>query len=236
MPPPSLAQVVEDLVAANRILAHYGVLDGFGHVSSRHPERPDRYLISRSLAPELVTAADVMTFDLDSNAIDGDERRPYLERFIHGEVYRARPEVQAVVHSHSPSVVPFTASSVRLRPIYHMSGFLSGGAPVFDIRREFGCTDMLVRNRAQGTALARELGGEAVVLMRGHGFVAVGDSIPAAVYRAMYTEQTAAIQQKAIALGGDVVYLDPEEARLTDEMNRGQWERPWLLWKSRVPR
>lgn len=236
MPSPSLAQVVEDLVAANRILAHYGVLDGFGHVSARHPERSDRYLISRSLAPELVTAADVMTFDLDSNALDGDDRRPYLERFIHGAVYRARAEVQAVVHSHSPSVIPFTASSVRLRPIYHMSGFLSGGAPVFDIRREFGCTDMLVRNRAQGSALARELGGEAVVLMRGHGFVAVAESIPTAVYRAMYTEQTAAIQQKAIALGGDVVYLDPEEARLTDEMNRGQWERPWLLWKSRVRR
>jgi ribulose-5-phosphate 4-epimerase/fuculose-1-phosphate aldolase len=236
MPSPPLEQVVEDLVTANRILAHYGVLDGFGHVSARHPERPDRYLISRSLAPELVTAADVMTFDLDSNALDGDERRPYLERFIHGAVYRARAEVQAVVHSHSPSVIPFTASSVRLRPIYHMSGFLSGGAPVFDIRREFGCTDMLVRNRAQGSALARELGGEAVVLMRGHGFVAVAESIPIAVYRAMYTEQTAAIQQKAIALGGDVVYLDPEEARLTDETNRGQWERPWLLWKSRVQR
>lgn len=236
MPPPSPAQVVEDLVVANRILAHYGVLDGFGHVSARHPERPDRYLISRSLAPELVTAADVMTFDLDSNAIDGDERRPYLERFIHGEVYRARPDVQAVVHSHSPSVIPLTASSVRLRPIYHLSGFLSGGAPVFDIRRDFGCTDMLVRDRAQGTALARELGGDAVVLMRGHGFVAVAGSIPTAVHRAMYTEQTAAIQHKAIALGGDVVYLDPEEARLADQTNLGQWQRSWLLWKGRVRR
>jgi ribulose-5-phosphate 4-epimerase/fuculose-1-phosphate aldolase len=234
MASPALTQIVDDLVTANRILAHYGVLDGFGHVSARHPERPDRYLIARSLAPELVTAEDLMTFDLDSNSVEGDSRRPYLERYIHGEIYRARPEVQAVVHSHSPSVIPFTASSVKLRPIYHMSGFLSGEARVFDIRKGFGCTDMLVRNREQGQALAAELGGEAVVLMRGHGFVAVAVSIPTAVYRAMYTEQTAAIQQKAIALGGEITYLDPEEARLTDEMNRGQWERPWLLWKSKV--
>lgn len=234
MTSPPLAQIIEDLVAANRILAHYGVLDGFGHVSARHPERPDRYLLSRSLAPELVTTADLMTFDLDSNAVDGDSRKPYLERYIHGETYRARPEVMAVVHSHSPSVIPFTASSVKLRPIYHMSGFLSGEARVFDIRKGFGCTDMLVRNREQGLALAAELGGEAVVLMRGHGFVAVAASIPTAVYRAMYTEQTAAIQQKAIALGGEITYLDPEEARLTDEMNRAQWERPWLMWKGKV--
>jgi ribulose-5-phosphate 4-epimerase/fuculose-1-phosphate aldolase len=230
----ALAQLTDDLATANRILAHYGVLDGFGHVSARHPERPDRFLLSRSLAPELVTAADIMTFDLDSNAVDGDARRPYLERFIHGETYRARADVHAIVHSHSPSVIPFAASSVRLRPIYHMSGFLSGGAPVFDIRKGFGCTDMLVRNREQGAALAAELGSEGVVLMRGHGFVAVAETVPIAVYRAMYTEQSAAIQQKAIGLGGEVIYLDPEEARRADETNRGQWSRPWELWKRKV--
>jgi ribulose-5-phosphate 4-epimerase/fuculose-1-phosphate aldolase len=230
----ALAAVLEDLAAGNRILARHGVLDGFGHVSARHPEQADRYLLSRSLAPELVTVDDIMTFGLDSNALDGDDRRPYLERFIHGEIYRVRPEVRAIVHSHSPSVIPFAASSVALRPIYHMSGFLSGGARVFDIRRTFGCTDMLVRNREQGAALAAELGTDAVVLMRGHGFVTVGASVPVAIYRAIYTELNAAIQQKAIGLGGSVTYLDPEEARLADATNSAQSSRPWELWKRQV--
>ena len=231
---PQLAELLDDLAAANRILAHYGVLDGFGHVSARHPERPGCFLLSRSLAPELVTPADVMTFDADSNAVDGDDRKPYVERYIHGEVYRARPEVMAVVHSHSPSVIPFAASSVKLRPIYHMSGFLSGGANVFDIRERFGCTDMLVRNTAQGQALVAQLGADAVILMRGHGFVAVADAIPLAVYRAMYTELNASIQQRAIGLGGDVTYLDPQEAALADAANRVQTARPWALWKEKV--
>ena len=122
-----LAQILDDLVAANRILAHYGVLDGFGHVSARHPEHPDRFLLSRSLAPELVTAADIMTFGPDSEPVGRDDRQPYLERYIHGEIFRARPEVMAVVHSHSPSVIPFAASSVKLRPIYHMGSFLGAG-------------------------------------------------------------------------------------------------------------
>jgi ribulose-5-phosphate 4-epimerase/fuculose-1-phosphate aldolase len=231
---PTLAQLVDDLVAANRILAHYGVLDGFGHVSARHPEHPDRFLLSRSLAPELVTAADIMTFGADSEPVGGDARQPYLERFIHGEVYRARPAVMAVVHSHSPSVIPFAASSVKLRPIYHMGSFLGAGAPVFDIRRRFGCTDMLIRNVAQGAALAESLGPDAVVLMRGHGFVAVGDSVPVAVFRAMYTETNAAIHSKAIALGGEVTPLEPDEALLSEATNRSVVMRPWTLWRRKV--
>lgn len=227
----TLAAVIEDLVAANRILAHYGVLDGFGHVSVRHPERTGAFLLSCSRAPDLVTAGDIMAFDLDSNALDGDARKPYLERFIHGEVYRMRPDVQAVVHSHSPSVIPFAASSVKLRPVYHMGSFLGAGAPVFDIRRHFGCTDMLVRNGEQGAALARELGPAGVALMRGHGFVAVAESIPVVVYRAIYTELNAAAQQKTIALGGTVTYLEPDEAARSDETNRGVSDRPWALWK-----
>jgi ribulose-5-phosphate 4-epimerase/fuculose-1-phosphate aldolase len=230
----ALAQLLDDLATANRVLAHFGVLDGFGHVSARHPERPDRFLLSRSLAPELVTAADIMTYDLDANAVDGDARRPYLERYIHGEIYRVRADVQAVVHSHSPSVIPFAASTVKLRPIYHMGSFLGGGARVFDIRKGFGCTDMLVRDRNQGAALAAELAGDSVVLMRGHGFVAVAESVPIAVYRAMYTEQNAAIQQKAIALGGEITYLDPDEARRSDETNCGVSGRPWELWKRKA--
>jgi ribulose-5-phosphate 4-epimerase/fuculose-1-phosphate aldolase len=229
-----LASLVDDLVAANRILAHYGVLDGFGHVSARHPRHPDRFLLSRSLAPELVTAADIMAFGADSEPLGGDERRPYLERFIHGEVYRTRPDVMAVVHSHSPSVIPFAASSVKLRPIYHMGSFLGAGASVFDIRKRFGCTDMLVRNRAQGEALAAELGRDAVVLMRGHGFVTVGETVPVAVYRAMYTEMNASVQSRAIALGGEVTPLDPEEAALSDATNRSVIMRPWALWRRKV--
>jgi ribulose-5-phosphate 4-epimerase/fuculose-1-phosphate aldolase len=229
-----LAPLIDDLVAANRILAHYGVLDGFGHVSARHPRHPERFLLSRSHAPELVTAADIMAFGADSEPADGDDRMPYLERYIHGEVYRARPEVMAVVHSHSPSVIPFAASSVKLRPVYHMGSFLGAGAAVFDIRKRFGCTDMLVRNRAQGEALAAELGADAVVLMRGHGFVAVGDSVPVAVFRAMYTETNASIQSRAIALGGEVTPLDPGEAALSEATNRSVVMRPWTLWRRKV--
>ena len=229
-----VAEIIADIVVANRILARHAVLDGFGHVSARHPEDASKFLLARSRAPELVEAADIMVFDLDSIAQDGDTRQPYLERFIHGEIYRARPDVHAVVHSHSPSVIPFAASSVRLRPIYHMSSFLSGKTRVFDIAHKFGCTDMLVRNGEQGAALAADLGDEGVVLMRGHGFVACGLSIPVAVYRAIYTEKNADLQQRAVALGGDITYLADEEARLSEESNRGVVGRPWELWKRQV--
>ena len=228
-----LAPLLDDLVAANRILAGHGVLDGFGHVSARHPARPDRYLLSRSLAPGLVTADDIVTFDLDSNPVDGDDRRPYLERFIHGEIYRLRPDVVAVVHSHSPSVIPFAASSVPLRPVYHMGSFLGARAPVFEIRERFGTTDMLVRNPDHGAALAAALGDAPVVLMRGHGFCTVGQSIPVAVFRAIYTETNAGLQQQAIALGGTVTYLDEGEAKLSEATNRSVVARPWELWKAK---
>ena len=230
----TLEEIIENVVAGNRILAQHGVLDGFGHVSARHPEDAGRYLLSRSLAPELVTASDLITYDLDSTAQNGDARKGYLERFIHGEIYKLRPDVHAIVHSHSPSVIPFASSSVRLRPIYHMSGFLRGETEVFDIRDHFGCTDMLVRNGAQGAALAQSLGARGVVLMRGHGFVAAGGSVPEAVYRAMYTETNASLQQRAISLGGEVQYLNEEEAQLAEATNRGVLERPWELWKKKA--
>jgi ribulose-5-phosphate 4-epimerase/fuculose-1-phosphate aldolase len=231
---PTFAELVQQLVVANRVLAHYGVLDGFGHVSARHPDDPGRYLISRSLAPELVSAEDIMVFDLDSNPVGGDARQPYLERFIHGEVYRARPDVLAVVHSHAPPVIPFAASSVGLRAIYHMSAFLARGAPVFDIRSRFGSTDMLVRNNDQGRALAESLGKSDVALMRGHGFVTVAPSVPHAVYRALYTMLNATLQQQAIALGGSVAYLEPDEAEKADVTNQAAIGRPWELWKRKV--
>src|SRR5712691_7386943 len=206
--------LIDDLVAANRILVDQGVLDGYGHVSVRHPADPQRYLMSRSIAPELVTAADVMEYDLDSNPVDARGRATYLERFIHGEVYRARPDVKAVVHDHSPSVIPFGVSTAPLRPLYHMSAFLGGGVPVFDIKTAAGeSTDMLVRNPALGRALAQTLGARPVALMRGHGAVVVGPSVQVAVFRSIYTEMNAKLQAQAMALGGPVTYLDPDEAK-----------------------
>lgn len=230
----TLDTVIDDIVAANRILAGLGVLDGFGHVSARHPDRPDRYLLSRSLAPELVTRADIQTYDLQSNVQDGDTRQPYLERFIHGEIYAQRPEVLAVVHSHAPSVVPFTTTKVPLRPIFHMSSFLRSDVPVFDMRHRFGNTDMLVRNNAQGAALAEVMGKSSVVLMRGHGYCAVGQAVSVVVFRAYYTQVNAELQQRAMAIGGsDVTFLNEEEAALSEKSNESVMARPWGLWKAK---
>jgi HCOMODA/2-hydroxy-3-carboxy-muconic semialdehyde decarboxylase len=195
---PPAAQLVEDLVAANRILADQGVLDGYGHVSARHDRDPAHFLMSRSLAPELVTAADIMEYGPDSEPVDPRGRASYLERFIHGEIYRVRPDVQAVVHSHSPSVIPFGATRQPLRPIFHMSGFLGDGAALFDIREAAGDTDMLISNGALGAALAKALGEKSAVLMRGHGSTVVGNSIEQAVYRAIYAEVNARLQIEVV--------------------------------------
>ena len=227
--------LVEDLVAANRILVDQGVLDGYGHVSARHDRDPSRYLMSRSLAPELVTAADIMEYDLDSNPVDARDRASYLERFIHGEIYKARPDVRAIVHNHSPSVIPFGVSTVPLRPLYHMSAFLGGGVPVFDIKAAAGQpTDMLVRTPVLGRALAQRLGDRPVALMRGHGAVVVGDSLPRVVFRSVYAEVNARLQAQAMALGGPVTYLDDEEARRADASVGGTVPRPWELWKKKA--
>jgi len=227
--------LIDDLVAANRILADQGVVDGYGHVSLRHPADPQRYLMSRSIAPELVTAGDVMEYDLDSTAVNARGRTSYLERFIHGEIYRVRPDVKAVVHNHSPSVIPFGVSTAPLRPLYHMSAFLGGGVPVFDIKVAAGQpTDMLVRTPALGRALAQTLGDRPVALMRGHGAVVVGDSLPRVVFRSVYTEVNARLQAQAMALGGPVTYLDDEEARRADASVGGTVPRPWELWKKKA--
>src|SRR5262245_41274448 len=223
--------VIEDLVAANRILADQGVLDGFGHVSMRHPANPANLLMSRSLAPALTTAADILEYDPDCNAIDGRWRASFLERFIHCEIYKARPDVKSVVHTHSPGVVPFAASTVPLRPMYHVAGFLAAGVPVFEIRKAAGMTNMLIANATLGKALAETLGDKAVVLMRGHGNVVVGPSIQVAVFRAVYTEINARLQTQAIALGGPVTYLEPEEGAKADIIQQQVVMRPWELWK-----
>lgn len=227
--------MVEDLVAANRILAGHGVLDAYGHVSVRDEQAPDHYLMSRSLAPELVTVDDVLEHDLDGGAPAARGRTLYLERFIHNEIYRSRPDVGAIVHCHSPSVIPFGVTDVPLRPIFHTAAFLGEGVPVFDIREAAGePTDMLIRTPALGRALARALGRRPAALMRGHGAVIVGPSLPVVVYRAVYLEVNARLQIQAITLGGRVTYLDPEEAAKAEIAQMPTIERPWTLWKRKA--
>lgn len=227
---------IEDLVAASRILADQGVLDAFGHVSMRDPRNPNRFLMSRNLAPALVTADDIMLFDLGTaEPVDARGRRVFLERFIHGAIYQARPEVNAVVHSHSPSLIPFgIVAGVPLRPVYHMSGFLHAGAPIYEIRNDAGMSNMLISNLDIGRALARTLDDKPVVLMRGHGNVVVGPSVAVAIYRAVYTEINARLQMQAIALGGPINYLDAQEGEKTDAVVMTQVRRPWELWKKKA--
>jgi HCOMODA/2-hydroxy-3-carboxy-muconic semialdehyde decarboxylase len=234
--PPSAddAAVTEDIVIGSRVLAEFGVLDGFGHVSARDPNNPNHFLMSRSLAPALVTADDIMAFDLDGNAVDPRGRSVFLERFIHSEIYKARPDVMSVVHTHSPGVIPFSVTQVPLRPMYHNAAFLAAGTPVWDIRKAFGETDMLVRDGARGKSLAEALGDKPVVLMRGHGDVTVGPSVKMAVFRAYYTDVNARLQSQALALGGEVNYLTPGEGAKADAINFVVLDRIWGLWKLRV--
>jgi ribulose-5-phosphate 4-epimerase/fuculose-1-phosphate aldolase len=229
---PELAAVIDELVAANHILFDQGVVDGFGHVSARHPAARAQFLLARSIAPALVTAADIMEFDLDGNPLDARGHTAYLERFIHSEIYRARPDVGAIVHSHSPAVVPFSVvKDVPLRAVGHLGGILGEGCPVFEIREAAGPgTDLLIRNRALGEALARSLGQGLVVLMRGHGSTVVGSSVRYAVFNAIYTEKSAALQSEAMRLGA-VTYLTRDEARAAAACNAGQIDRSWELWK-----
>jgi ribulose-5-phosphate 4-epimerase/fuculose-1-phosphate aldolase len=187
--------------------------------------------MSRSRAPALVTAADLMELDADSEALPGDKRKGFIERYIHGEIYRTRPEVMAVVHSHSPSVIPFGVTRTKLRPIYHMGSFLWSGVPVFDIRKKREDNDLLVRDRPLGQALAESLGGCNCVLMRGHGMTVVGDGVPEAVFRAIYTEMNARLQLQARLLEGPIEFLSEEEGKRSTASNRGTIERPWELWK-----
>jgi ribulose-5-phosphate 4-epimerase/fuculose-1-phosphate aldolase len=224
---------LQDLVIANHILARHGVVDGFGHVSVRHTDRPDRFTMARSMAPALVAIGDLLEFDLDGNPTAPDSPRAYLERFIHSEIYRRRPDVMTVVHHHSPSVIPFGVTGVPLRPIYHMSGFLGAGVPVFDIRCEAGETDMLIRTPALGCAHADCLGAASATLMRGHGATVVGTSLQQVVYRAVYMEMNARLQADALRLG-TVTYLSEAEAQLATATNDGQLQRPWELWAHEV--
>ena len=230
------ADVLADLAAASRILATQGVVDGFGHVSLRHPSAPDRYLMARSIAPALVTPDDMIEYDLDSNPCNANGRGSFLERFIHGEIYKARPDIKSVVHSHSPSVIPFGLVGVPMRAMFHNAAFITGGVPVFDIGARFGATDMLVSNWEKGVALAGVMGNRDIVLMRAHGSVACGPTLQTAVFRAVYTEVNARIQHWTQALGGGapMAALDDEEGRLADVINQTAGMRAWDLWRTQM--
>lgn|SRR5487761_46471 len=234
--PPSASQnkasLISDLVIANHILADQGAVDGYGHVSVRDPNDPEHFLISRWRPPALVTENDIVELDLDCHPVTGDHRKLYSERFIHCEIYRARPDVKSVVHTHAPQIVLMGVCGEPLLPIYHMTAFIGAGVPVFDIRNAMGMTNMLIEDAARGRALAQTLGSKSpAVLMRGHGGVAVGSSLPQAVGRAVYLKINAELQLQV--LGRKIKRLAPEEARLANA-RVGGYPKDWDLWKREV--
>jgi HCOMODA/2-hydroxy-3-carboxy-muconic semialdehyde decarboxylase len=229
-------KLVADLVAANRVLAREGVLDGWGHVSVRHNLDPNRYLLARSLAPELVAAGDILEFDLDNEPVNARGRNLYTERFLHGEIYKARPDVVAVCHCHAPPVIPFGTTDVPLKPMYHRAAFIALGVPVFEIRDAAGMTDLLIRNPALGRALAQSIADKPAVLMRGHGATIVGPTLQRLVARSIFLALNATLQMQAslLARGGEIRFLDPEEARLIEAREGYGLGRAWEAWKRKA--
>jgi ribulose-5-phosphate 4-epimerase/fuculose-1-phosphate aldolase len=229
-PDPAL---LEDLVAANRILSDHGVLDAYGHISARDPAHPQHYWISRSMAPALVGATDIIACDLDNNPVRPSETRLFFERVIHGEIYKARPDVMAVLHNHSPSLIPFCNSDTRLRPMVGSAAFLGEGAPVFDIRTIDDEGDLNVCTLAQAQGLAQALGRHCLVLLRGHGAVLAGDSIRQVVRRAIIAESNAKQQIQATVLG-PVHFLTASEIEYAKRMKPKDPDRAWRLWKQQA--
>ena len=227
---------IEDLVVAYRTLAEQGVIDAYGHVSIRSPDNPKRYLMARHLAPELVTEGDILEFDLDSKPVDPRGRKFYNERYIHGEIYKARPEVMAVVHNHAPAVVPFSCTSrSRLQPIFHMSAFIGLGVPNWDIRDAQKGSDMLVRSPYLGASLAKKLGSHPAVLMRGHGSTCVAENLQRAVGRSVYLELNARMQFQALMLAGPrgrINFMDAGEVAANTSWQN--YDRSWNLWRTRA--
>ena len=224
---PVAPQLIEDLIAANRILVDKGVIDIRGHVSVRHPRDANRFLMSRAIAPELVTAGDIIEYDLDGNAADAKGRQSFSERFIHSEIYRARPDVMSVVHAHTPSVVAFSVSDLVLRPVIISANFLGEGVPAHQ-NGEFGGG---IGRAELGRALAATLGKGPAVMMRGHGMVTVGYSIPSAIGRSVYLDVNAQIQSRAIAIGGKVMHnRPPAEASVANN----PFDREWEAWRKKV--
>ncbi len=232
--------LIDDLVCANHILYVEGAVDGFGHVSVRHDTRDDRFLLACGVAPATVTAADIVEIDYDGNVQDDAGRRSYIERFIHSEIFKAQPDIVAIVHSHSPAIIPFGVTRATLRPVCHMSGFLGFSTPIFEIRDTAGeVNDMLVKSARLGKALAESLGKHNFALMRGHGSVTVANSLKLAVARSIWAEMNAKLQTEAMRLAqmtGDstVNYLTPGEARGSMTINETVIDRPWDFWKAKA--
>lgn len=231
---PTLAAALDELVTANRILARENVVDAFGHVSIRHPERPDRYWLSRARAPECIEVADLMEFALEGTAVDAAGRKPYAERFIHGAIYEQRPDVRAVIHHHSPAVIPFTVTRVPIRPVMHMAASMGHEVPVWDSRSKFGETNLLVTNRAMAADLACALGPRSVALMRGHGAVVAGGSLREVVFNAIYLQLNADLQMRAAQLG-EVTFLSAGEIdAILSTRASFTFERAWEYWCHRA--
>ncbi len=224
---------LEDLAIAYRVLAEHGVIDGYGHVSVRSECDPSHYLLARSLAPELVTVQDIIEYDLDSKPLDAGGHESVRERFIHGEIYKSRPEIMAVVHNHSPSVVPFSVTTQPLRPLFHMAAFVGQGIPNFEIRDAEDGTDLLVKTPYLGQALARCLGDKPAALMRGHGSVTVGENLPRAVGRSIYLEMSARMQMQAMMIagpGGEITWINEREVAASVPVQ--DYGRAWVMWRA----
>jgi HCOMODA/2-hydroxy-3-carboxy-muconic semialdehyde decarboxylase len=226
----SLHFLLEELVTANRILAREGVVDSFGHISVRHPERKDRFFLSRARAPERIEVDDIVEYTLEGEAIDARGRKPYLERFIHGGIYEARPDVNSVVHNHSPSVIPFGVTGKTLKPLLHMCGCMGTESRIWDTQKKFKDTALLVENMAMGRDLAKFLGKDRTALMRGHGAVVAGPDIRYAVFVSCYLEVGAKLQMQAAQLG-KTKFLTKGEVKLVIERT-GPYtiNRAWENW------
>jgi ribulose-5-phosphate 4-epimerase/fuculose-1-phosphate aldolase len=233
-----VSSALRELALANRILAHEGVVDAFGHVSIRHPKRAGRFIMSRSRSPELVTVADLMEFELDGTPVDRRGRTPYSERFIHGAIYERRADVGAVVHNHSHEVIPYGVTPVKLRPVLHVGAAIGEEVPVWDIRARFGDTDLLVANMEHARDLAATLGANRVALMRGHGCAVAGSTLREAVFTAIYLQINARLQTAALGLSGEVRFLSPGEvarAKVLASQKVGL-DRAWEYWGRRANR
>ena len=225
--------LIDDLVAANRILAEHGVIDAYGHVSIRSPDDPNRFFIARAIAPETVQAADLLEYGLDGEPLDAARKRDSVsERYIHSEIYRARPDVMSVVHNHSPSVIPFSVTGVKLRALFHMASFIGEGLPNFEIRKVKKGSDLLVRDAKLGKALAQALGKSPATLMRGHGSAVTGENLQRAVGRSIYLEMSARMQMQALLLSSKITYLDAAEVKASAPVQ--DYKRAWPLWRERA--
>ena len=224
-----LKSVIRDLVAGNRILAHENVVDAYGHISVRHPDNPNRYLLSRARSPELVEESDLMEFELDGTPIDRQNRPIYIERPIHGGIYKARPDVMAVIHNHCPEILPFAITKTPMRAAVNAARGIGHTSPVWDIRDKFGDTDGLVTTNDQGDDLAKTLAANRVVIMRGHGCAVAGGTIPAVVQLALGVQINAKAIVAGKLLGGEITYMTKGEvdAPQAGAANIRGFDRAW---------